>query len=61
LRKRGRRLVVASRWLVKQETPPPTGASLRQFCSSVSYGPLGGFLPPLATKLTQSPWFLNTP
>jgi hypothetical protein len=22
---------------------------------------LGGFLPPVATKLTQSPWFLNTP
>ena len=24
-----------------------------------SYGPLGGFLPPLATKLTQSPCSLN--
>jgi hypothetical protein len=21
------------------------------------YGPLGWFLPPVATKLTQSPWF----
>lgn len=21
----------------------------------------GGFLPPVATKLTQSPWFLKTP
>src|SRR6516162_4980403 len=58
LRKRGRRLVVASGWLVKQEAPRERGL-LRQFCSSVSYGPLGGFLPPLATKLTQSPWFLN--
>ena len=25
----------------------------------MSYDPLGGFLPPVATKLTQSPWFLN--
>src|SRR6185295_11468182 len=25
------------------------------------YGRAGGFLPLLATKLTQSPWFLNTP
>ena len=25
------------------------------------YGPEGGFLPLVATKLTQSPWFLNTP
>jgi hypothetical protein len=50
--------VVASGWLVKQEAPRERGL-LQQFCSSVSYGPRGGFLPPLATKLTQSPWFLN--
>jgi hypothetical protein len=23
--------------------------------------PAGGFFPPVATKLTQSPWFLKTP
>jgi len=27
----------------------------------VAVYPLGGFFPPVATKLTQSPWFLNTP
>ena len=36
-------------WLLRRE---PTDAR---------YGPEGGFLPLLATKLTQSPWFLNTP
>jgi hypothetical protein len=51
-----------SSWLLdgsSSRRPRRRRGLLRQFCSSVSYGPLGGFLPPLATKLTQSPWFLN--
>jgi hypothetical protein len=44
----------------KVKRPAEPGLS-QQFCSSGSYNRLGGFLPPPATKLTQSPWFLNTP
>ena len=36
----------------------PSGASRT---TDARYGSDGGFLPLLATKLTQSPWFLNTP
>jgi hypothetical protein len=61
LHKRGRRLGRGF-WMARQAGGPARRRGLlQQFCSSVSYGPLGGFLPPLATKLTQSPWFLNTP
>src|SRR5215208_5245102 len=30
-------------------------------CAAGRPQPAGGFLPPVATKLTQSPWFLKTP
>jgi hypothetical protein len=36
----------------------PGGASRS---ADTRYDPEGGFLPLVATKLTQSPWFLNTP
>ena len=35
----------------------PAGAGLSQ-CRG-SYDPLGGLLPPVATKTTQSAWFFN--
>ena len=42
----------------KSEEAPSSEAS-RSTPVVESYEPVGGFLPPVATKLTQSPWFLN--
>ncbi len=45
-----------------KEKPPPAGdGPLRDPMPLRFYGPLGGFLPPVATNETQSPWFLNSP
>ena len=41
--------------------PTPCGREHHAQIALVSaYGTAGGFLPPVATKLTQSPWFLKT-
>jgi hypothetical protein len=44
---------------VERKEAPSNAGPLVTVLSIVSYDPLGGFLPPVATKLTQSPWFLN--